>query len=262
MNKYLLASLPIIFSLAFPGTVFAEDDDDFENDDVATSYVDENGVTHFRSAEQVQELEYSQDTHEEDERRREESEARINNWASTVNFGVRGTVGLNCLTGSDASKWGWKTGFTFGAGGVLAISLNEMFQIVPEVSINYRYNKFKNSEYNVEANGNLSAWTLDVPLLLHFTFFEDFFVSAGPEFAFTLTSSDSYNFANTEEKNIIKPATLEIGLALGGGYYLDKDMLLDLRFFKAFTDYSKKSTYNSRTAFTTIQIAAGFTYFF
>lgn len=261
MNKYLLASLPIIFSLAFPGTVFAEDDDDFENDDVATSYVDENGVTHFRSAEQVQELEYSQDTHEEDERRREESEARINNWASTVNFGVRGTVGLNYLTGSDASKWGWKTGFTFGAGGVLAISLNEMFQIVPEASINYRRNSYKN-EGDVWS-GDLSAWTLDVPLLFRVNILSSFFATIGPEFAFTLSSSDSYDFGVNSGNDLITPASLEVGLALGGGYYLDNDMLLDLRVFKSFTDYAKKTKiYNSYKGFSTLQISAGFTYMF
>lgn len=106
MKKLITGFVFLSLALACPATIFAQssstfdyeentDEDDFENDDVSRTYVDEDGVTHFRSAEQIQEEEFSRDTREEDARRRAESEARLENWTAPITFGVRASIGLN-----------------------------------------------------------------------------------------------------------------------------------------------------------------------
>ena len=154
MKKLITGFVFLSLALACPATIFAQssstfdyeentDEDDFENDDVSRTYVDEDGVTHFRSAEQIQEEEFSRDTREEDARRRAESEARLENWTAPITFGVRASIGLNWLAGGDADTWGWETGFEFSAGGIMSINLSSMLHIVPEVAIAYRMNSYE-----------------------------------------------------------------------------------------------------------------------
>ncbi len=272
----------ILLSLAFiaPACVFAQgantfdaeadsDDDDFENDDVSRTYVDEDGVTHFRSAEQIQEEEFSKDTREEDARRRAESEARLENWTAPVTFGVRGSVGLNWLAGSDADKWGFETGFAFGVGGMMSINLSSMWHIVPEVAVSYRMNDFEYTTGGVKTTGDWSAWTLDIPLLVRVNLpdgteiVEDIYVEAGLRLGVNLSSSDSYEFGNESGEDIVSVARLETGFALGVGYEISREMAVDLRFFRAFTDYAKKTKiFNSSRSYSTMQLSAGFSYLF
>lgn len=280
MKKLFTGSILLSLALACPTTIFAQssstfdyeenaDEDDFENDDVSRTYVDEEGVTHFRSAEQIQEEEFSRDTHEEDARRRAESEARLENWTAPVTFGVRASIGLNWLAGGDADTWGWETGFEFSAGGIMSINLSSMLHIVPEVAIAYRMNSYEYTSENITTTGDLSAWEIDVPLLVRVDIpegteiLEDMFVKAGPQLGINLSSSDSYEFGNYEGDDIITPATLEAGIAIGVGYELSREMAVDLRFYRAFTDFAKKTKiFNNKRSYSTMQINAGFSYMF
>ena len=280
MKKLLTGSILLSLALAFPTQIFAQssytfdseensDEDDFENDDVSRTYVDENGITHFRSAEQIQEEEFSRDTREEDARRRAESEARLENWTAPVTFGVRASVGLNWLAGGDAETWGWKTGFEFSAGGIMSINLSSMLHIVPEVAIAYRANSYEYTSEKITTTGDISSWEFDVPLLVRFDIpdgteiLENFYIEAGPQLGINLSSSDSYEFGNYKGDDIISPATLEAGVTLGFGYELSRDMSADLRFYRAFTDFAKKTKiFNNKRSFSTMQINIGFSYMF
>ena len=280
MKKLITGFVFLSLALACPATIFAQssstfdyeentDEDDFENDDVSRTYVDEDGVTHFRSAEQIQEEEFSRDTREEDARRRAESEARLENWTAPVTFGVRASIGLNWLAGGDTDTWGWETGFEFSAGGIMSINLSSMLHIVPEVAIAYRMNSYEYTSENITTSGDISAWEIDVPLLVRVDLpegteiLEDMFIEAGPQLGLSLSSSDSYEFGNYEGEDIITPATLEAGIAIGVGYALSREMAVDLRFYRAFTDFAKKTKiFNNKRSYSTMQINAGFSYMF
>ncbi len=280
MKNFYIGFILLGLALAFPTHVLAQssytfdseensDEDDFENDDVSRTYVDEEGITHFRSAEQIQEEEFSRDTHEEDARRRAESEARLENWTAPVTFGVRASVGLNWLAGGDAETWGWNTGFEFSAGGIMSINLSSMLHIVPEVAIAYRMNSYEYTSEKITTTGDISSWEIDVPLLMRFDIpagteiLEDFFIEVGPQLGINISSSDSYEFGNYSGDDIISPATLEAGLTLGFGYELSREMAVDLRFYRAFTDFAKKTKiFNNKRSFSTMQINVGFSYMF
>ena len=280
MKKLITGFVFLSLALACPATIFAQssstfdyeentDEDDFENDDVSRTYVDEDGVTHFRSAEQIQEEEFSRDTREEDARRRAESEARLENWTAPITFGVRASIGLNWLAGGDADTWGWEMGFEFSAGGIMSINLSSMLHIVPEVAIAYRMNSYEYTSENITTSGDISAWEIDVPLLVRVDLpegteiLEDMFIEAGPQLSLNLSSSDSYEFGTNEGEDIIKPATLEGGIAIGVGYALSREMAVDLRFDRAFTDFAKKTKiFNNKRSYSTMQINAGFSYMF
>lgn len=280
MKKLLTGSILLSLALILPTSIFAQssytfdseensDEDDFENDDVSRTYVDEDGITHFRSAEQIQEEEFSRDTREEDARRRAESEARLENWKAPVTFGARASVGLNWLAGGDAEIWGWNTGFEFSAGGIMSINLSSMLHIVPEVAIAYRTNSYEYTSEKITTTGDISVWEIDVPLLVRIDIpegteiLEDFFVEVGPQLGVNLSSSDSYEFGSYEGKDLITPATLEAGLTLGVGYELSREMAVDLRFYRAFTDFAKKTKiFNNKRNYSTMQVNAGFSYMF
>ncbi len=280
MKKFLSGILFLCLGAISPTMVFAqasntfdveadEDEDDFENDDVSRTYVDENGITHFRSAEQIQEEEFSKDTREEDARRRAESEARLENWSAPITFGIRGNIGLNWLSGSNSEDWGWETGFAFGIGGIMSINLSQRFHIVPEIGIAYRMNDFEYTSQQLTTSGDLSVWEIDIPLLFRIDLpegteiIEDLYAEAGVRLGVNLSSSDSYEFGKYSGKDILSPATLEVGIALGAGYRIAREMAVDLRFYRAFTDFVKKSkTLNNKRNFSTMQISAGFSYLF
>ena len=151
----------------------------------------------------------------------------------------------------------------------MSINLSSMLHIVPEVAIAYRMNSYEYTSEKITTTGDISVWEIDVPLLVRIDIpegteiLEDFFVEVGPQLGVNLSSSDSYEIPGYEGKDIITPATLEAGLTLGVGYELSREMAVDLRFYRAFTDFAKKTKiFNNKRNYSTMQVNAGFSYMF
>lgn len=267
MKKLFILNVLVAFALITPATIFAQGSfhASLADDDEETAAEDSASDDFYATPGTAGALGSNQDSiNEADARAQEESSSRVRDWSSTVNFGTRGALGTTTFTGSDASDWGF--GFIGSLAGVLRVSLGESFGVAPEVGLSYRYLSYEAKATGYKATIDLSALTLDIPLLFQYYLNDSWTISLGPQLSFILSSSDKekYTFPSTSStiNDVVSTSLMEAGLAVGAGWNLDRDMIVDLRLFKSFTDFADNSTDYSATSITTLTIQAGFTYMF
>lgn len=265
MKKLFILNILVAFALLTPATIFAQgtfratlDSDEEESDNSSSD-------DFYATPGTAGALGSNQDSIQEaDARAQEESSSRVRDWSSTVNFGARGGLGTTTFTGSDAGDWGF--GFIGSVAGVLRVSLGESFGVAPEIGLSYRALSYEAKTAGFKATIDLSALTLDIPLLFQYYVNDSWTVNLGPQLSFIMSSSDQekYTFttASSTIDNVVSTSLMEAGLAAGAGWNLDRDMIIDLRLFKSFTDFADNSTDYTATSISTLTIQAGFTYMF
>ena len=147
-----------------------------------------------------------------------------------VSFGAHLGLGLSTLSGDDAEDA--TTGFSFQAGGAANITVPVLpFTIAPELMIDMR-----NYGYESGSEFNISSWVLDIPVLVRFTPMPVFFIEAGPQFSFNLSTS-SDEILGKDINDLFDINTFEFDLIFGAGTGMVPFVDLDFRIVLGMTQW-------------------------
>jgi len=147
-----------------------------------------------------------------------------------VSFGAHLGLGLSTLSGDDAEDA--TTGFSFQAGGAANITVPILpFTIAPELMIDMR-----NYGYESGSEFNISSWVLDIPVLVRFTPMPVFFIEAGPQFSFNLSTS-SDEILGKDINDLFDINTFEFDLVFGAGTGMVPFVDLDFRIVLGMTQW-------------------------
>lgn len=147
-----------------------------------------------------------------------------------VSFGAHLGLGLSTLSGDDAEDA--TTGFSFQAGGAANITVPVLpFTIAPELMIDMR-----NYGYESGSEFNISSWVLDIPVLVRFTPMPVFFIEAGPQFSFNLSTS-SDEILGKDINDLFDINTFEFDLVFGAGTGMVPFVDLDFRIVLGMTQW-------------------------
>lgn len=147
-----------------------------------------------------------------------------------VSFGTHLGLGLSTLSGDDAEDA--TTGFSFQAGGAANITVPVLpFTIAPELMIDMR-----NYGYESGSEFNISSWVLDIPVLVRFTPMPVFFIEAGPQFSFNLSTS-SDEILGKDINDLFDINTFEFDLVFGAGTGMVPFVDLDFRIVLGMTQW-------------------------
>lgn len=147
-----------------------------------------------------------------------------------VSFGAHLGLGLSTLSGDDAEDA--TTGFSFQAGGAANITVPVLpFTIAPELMIDMR-----NYGYESGSEFNISSWVLDIPVLVRFTPMPVFFIEAGPQFSFNLSTS-SDEILGKDINDLFDINTFEFDLVFGAGTGMVPFVDLDFRVVLGMTQW-------------------------
>ena len=147
-----------------------------------------------------------------------------------VSFGAHLGLGLSTLSGDDAEDA--TTGFSFQAGGAANITVPVLpFTIAPELMIDMR-----NYGYESGSEFNISSWVLDIPVLVRFAPMPVFFIEAGPQFSFNLSTS-SDEILGKDINDLFDINTFEFDLVFGAGTGMVPFVDLDFRIVLGMTQW-------------------------
>ena len=166
--------------------------------------------------------------------------------AAQINVGGRLGVNMSNFRGEETDDFSFSLGFNAAVAGKYAI--NTMFSAAPELGVDFR--RVTNSK---EDDFTFSAWVLQIPLMFRANLTPEFYVEAGPEIGFILSSKAEFegpnmteeeieafkhNFGNTmTEFNMFEDTkTFEFGIAAGLGYTVIPNLDVNFRFVMGFTN--------------------------
>ena len=153
--------------------------------------------------------------------------------------------GFNTFLGPKSEGWG--AGWNAGAGLIIKMPfITKNLSIVPGLTFNYRQYNYEKDMKVYTNKAQINIMLFELPIMFRYTFDQyDFFVAAGPHLGLILTGDTEFRSepkggiiaGNTSKStNTFRPANMEIGLALGGGYILTRNVHLNLRIVQSFTN--------------------------
>ncbi|WP_173474778.1 porin family protein [Fibrobacter succinogenes] len=177
--------------------------------------------------------------------RSEISKQRSEGFSQSVFLGARLQGGFNTFLGSNSDGWG--AGWNVGAGLIIKISMfTKNFSLVPELTFNYRHYGYEKDMEIYTNKAHMNVMLFEIPLMLRYTFDQyDFFVAAGPSLGLVLTGDAEFSSeakggvvsGNTDKStNTFRPANMELGLAIEGGYMFTRNFHMSIRVFQSFTN--------------------------
>ena len=182
--------------------------------------------------------------------RSEISKQRSEGFSQSVFLGARLQGGFNTFLGSNSEGWG--AGWNAGAGLIIKISMfTKNFSLVPELTFNYRHYGYEKDMEIYTNKAHMNVMLFEIPLMLRYTFDQyDFFVAAGPSLGLVLTGDAEFSSeakggvvsGNTDKStNTFRPANMELGLAIEGGYMFTRNFHMSIRVFQSFTNLLNKT---------------------
>ena len=177
--------------------------------------------------------------------RSEISKQRKEGFSQSVFVGARVQGGFNTFLGSNSEGWG--AGWNAGLGLLIKISMfTKNFSLVPELTFNYRHYGYEKDMEVYTNKAKMNVMLFELPIMFRYTFDQfDFFVAAGPHLGLVLTGDTEFSSepkggktdGNTSKStNTFRPANMEVGLAVEGGYMLSRNFHINLRVAQSFTN--------------------------
>ena len=177
--------------------------------------------------------------------RSEISKQRKEGFSQSVFVGARVQGGFNTFLGSNSEGWG--AGWNAGAGLLIKISMfTKNFSLVPELTFNYRHYGYEKDMEIYTNKAQMNVMLFELPIMFRYTFDQyDFFVAAGPHLGLVLTGDTEFSSepkggnvdGNTSKSsNTFRPANMEVGLAIEGGYMFSRNFQISLRVAQSFTN--------------------------
>jgi len=141
---------------------------------------------------------------------------------SQTQFGINGGAGLATISGDDASN-DLANKFGFQLGGLARIPVSDQFLIQPELNFASKGTGFDDND---AAPRNLLYIT--APILATFLVSENVNVHVGPEIGFLMGVSDDDLTRDQEDAVKDNTSDIDIGVSLGGDYFLDSGLGIGL----------------------------------
>lgn len=174
-------------------------------------------------------------------------------------FGIKG--GMNVSSISDDGYDDTKSKVGYYGGVFVNIPASESFSIQPEVIYNNLGSEVKlGNSYSRKLNLNY----ITVPVMFQYKATPQFYLEAGPEFGF-LVSSDSKttwnNSTSTAELDKDNFNNFNMGVGLGAGFDITKNVGINARYVAGFSDVTKPSSdpsTNAKNKNNTFQVGLNF----
>ena len=177
--------------------------------------------------------------------------------AQEVNYGVKAGLNYSNFKTSNTGRLDFEYKFLFNAGIYAEIPINEKFKIQPELLYSAQGSKVFLDESNVIGgpnpsdpviSGSESEWKysfdyLLLPIMLEFNFYKGFFIAAGPQLGYLISSkqelsdhSNSY-YSNEDFNGNFEKITLDFNLGLG--YEFKNGLNINFRYSLGLNDINK-----------------------
>lgn len=145
-------------------------------------------------------------------------------------FGVKAGMNISSLSNADDTK----ALVGFNAGIFMNAPLAANFSIQPEVLYNTK---------GAKADGMDLSLNLDyisVPVMFQYNATPQFYLEAGPEFSFVVSSKAKSGGVSADVDNLVEK--FDIGVGLGAGYYFTPNIGLTARYVAGFSDVIKNNS--------------------
>ena len=162
-------------------------------------------------------------------------------------FGIKG--GMNVSSISDDGYDDTKSKVGYYGGIFVNIPASESFSIQPEVIYNNLGSEVKNSAtilgttYNYNRKLNLNYLT--VPVMFQYKATPQFYLEAGPEFGFLVSAKSTTTTNNSSSTTELKKDdfnNFNLGMGLGLGFDITKNVGVNARYVAGFSDVTKPSS--------------------
>lgn len=159
-------------------------------------------------------------------------------------FGIKGGMNLSSISNADSfdienSDVNSKSKVGFNAGVFANFPVAESFSIQPELL----YNGLGTKLTGKDETGNEDALTLNVdylslPVMFQYNLVPQFYLEAGPQFSYLLSSKVKYN-GESSDSNTDGMNKFDIGVGLGAGFNITPQFGINARYVAGFTDIVK-----------------------
>lgn len=162
-------------------------------------------------------------------------------------FGIKG--GMNVSSISDDGYDDTKSKVGYYGGIFVNIPASESFSIQPEVIYNNLGSEVKNlatipgTTYNYNRKLNLNYLT--VPVMFQYKATPQFYLEAGPEFGFLVSAKSTTTTNNSSSTTELKKDdfnNFNLGMGLGLGFDITKNVGVNARYVAGFSDVTKPSS--------------------
>ena len=143
-----------------------------------------------------------------------------------IKFGIKAGANFSKFSGDDAKMEDVSPKFLtgFAGGGLVNISLNEMFSVQPEVLYSMEGTMYKES-------GEKATYKTDyinIPVLFQYNNPSGFYAETGPQVGFLMSAKVSYGGVSADAKDSFKKINFSWGL--GAGYKLSNGLGIGARY--------------------------------
>ena len=143
-------------------------------------------------------------------------------------FGLKAGANLSSVSNLDDSK----AKFGFYAGAFANIPIAESFSIQPEVLYNG-----KGVGYDGPGDAKMTLDYISVPVLFQYKATPQFYLEAGPEFSFLISSKVKSDAGSADFKDFVNG--FDLGIGLGAGYNFTSNFGANIRYVAGVTDIAK-----------------------
>lgn len=148
-------------------------------------------------------------------------------------FAIAQTVGVKAgMNTSTISSDDSDPKFGFYGGAYVNVPVAKNFSIQPEVLFNNT-----GAKYHDDNDLKVSLSYISVPVMFQYNALPNLYFEAGPQFSFLVDSKFKYKNVSLKANDYIKG--FDFGIGLGAGYYLTKNIGVNLRYVAGLTDVLK-----------------------
>lgn len=164
-----------------------------------------------------------------------------------MEFGIKGGLNYASYRTPDAFIDVYKGKFGFYLGGFASFAITEKFKVQPELLFALQGARFVIKDIEIREGSdeipligdlkkNVHESTIILPIMGQYYINETFYVEAGPQFGFILSTKEKLITSPTDDPNFnapqtADPDTFDAGLAFGAGYRLNEKLSLNLRYY-------------------------------
>ena len=253
-----IASFMAAALLAATAPSFADEFDDFDNDETTSSTDNGSAAEYDGSAasEFADDAEYAAEYAQYKKEKTSKAEInrqRAEGFARSILLGARASAGVNTFIGNETSGWG--LGFQGSAGLLVQLPLGvKNLNMVPELVFSYRYYSYATDTEFGDDDASINIMLFEIPLIVRYTFVDlNMFVGLGVNLGLKLTGSSEFNQNmdmgdNSTRTNTLATTGFEVGVALDLGYMVTRWVQVNLRCVQGFTNLLNQ-TLNAEVAF-------------
>jgi opacity protein-like surface antigen len=157
-------------------------------------------------------------------------------------FGAK--AGMNVSTISDEGFDDTKSKVGYYAGVFMNVPVSESFSIQPEVLYNNLGSKVSSTVLGTTYSSTLNLDYVAVPVMFQYKATPQFYLEAGPEFGFLVNAKQKFDDGSSSTVTELDKEdfnSFNMGVGLGLGFDISKNVGLNARYVAGFSDITKES---------------------